>query len=211
MESQCPTLDPGVTLVEASDESEAVHELVGRHLEATRGVTYWLDVGGTASLRAFDAHASRRACERVRVARAFTGYQHYELARSLVARARGTTALLVAPNVDALYADDDVPDYEADAMMGATLELLAAVGSAVEAPVVLTTADTAYGDLVRETADHTVVGEQTRAGLRFDAPDFRTDVYWDDRGFQTTIPYWVDLVGAVALADASFVLEEALS
>jgi len=210
MESQFPSLGPGVTLVETDAATGAVHGLVGRHLEESRGVAYWLDVGGTASTRAFE-RASRRARERVRVARAFTGYQHFELARGLVGRARGTTAAVVAPNVDALYADDDVPDYEADDLFAATLELLAAVGAAVDAPVVLTSAGTGYADRVREAAADVIAVEETRMGLRFDAPDFRTDVYWDGWGFQTTIPYWVDLLGTAApVADPSLV-EEAVA
>jgi len=47
---------------------------------------------------------SRRACRSLRVARAFTGYQHHELVRSLPGRVRPNASLVVAPAVAAPYA-----------------------------------------------------------------------------------------------------------
>jgi hypothetical protein len=134
----------------------------------------------------------------VRVARAFTAYQHYELVRALPGTVPRRTALVVAPNVGSLYAEDDVPDDEANLLLAATLELLGAVGRAVDAPVLVTA--TERRERVRAAADRTLTADRTRAGLRLDGESFRTDVYWDDWGFQTTIPYWVDLLG-VAGAD----------
>jgi hypothetical protein len=34
-------------------------------------------------------------------------------------------------------------------------------------------------------------------GYRFEGDDVETTVYWQDGAWQTTIPYWVELVGAV--------------
>lgn len=196
MESQVPTLDAGVTYLDARG-FPALHRVVGRHLDEHPGPAYWVDARNAASSSVFRRCASRRAEEMVRVARAFTGYQHYELVRGLPARVRPGTSLVVAPNVGSPYADGDVPDAEADAMFDAVRELLEAVASAVDAAVLVTARADDYREQVAAWADHEVAVEHTREGTRFESESFRTDVYWYGWGFQTTIPYWVDLLGAV--------------
>ena len=197
MDGQLPTLDPGVTYLDDDGAPAALYRVVGRALtDATEA--YWLDARNAAVPTAIREHAPRRAIRALRVARAFTGYQHYELARSLPGEVSQRTELVVAPNVGSLYADDDLPEHEAETMVAATLELLAELAGALDIPVVLTA--TEYRDRVRSVADRTVAAERTRAGLRFDGESVRTDVYWHEWGFQTTIPYWVDLLGAEEVA-----------
>ncbi|WP_436931699.1 hypothetical protein [Halosimplex halobium] len=193
MNGQFPTLDPGVTYLDDDGAPAALYRLVGHHLSGTTEA-YWLDARNAAVPTAIREHAPGRASRSLRVARAFTGYQHYELARSLPGEVSPRTGLVVAPNVGSLYADDDLPDYEAETMVEATLALLAELAGALEIPVVLTA--TTYRDRVRDVADRSIEAERTRAGLRFDGASVRTDLYWHDWGFQTTIPYWVDLLGA---------------
>jgi len=193
MDGQCPTLDAGVTYLDDEGAPAALYRLVGRHLSETPEA-YWLDARNAAVPTAIREHAPGRADRSLRVARAFTGYQHYELARSLPGEVSRRTGLVVAPNVGSLYDDDDVPEHEADTMFEATLELLAGLATALDVPVVLTART--YRDRVRAAADRTIDAERTRAGLRFDGASVRTDVYWHGWGFQTTIPYWVELLGA---------------
>jgi len=200
MDPQLPTLEEGVTLLEAEDAPAALYRLVGRHLAEADGPAYWLDARNAAVPGAIREHAPRRGARSIRVARAFTGYQHYELARELPARIDPGAALVVAPNVGALYAEDDVPEYEADAMVETTLALLGGVADTANAPVLATAPDPTYAERVAAAADRTLHAEGTRAGLRVEGPDVATDVYWHDWGFQTTIPYWVDLLGTAASA-----------
>lgn len=39
--------------------------------------------------------------------------------------------------------------------------------------------------------------EQTGVGYRFEGSDIETTVYWQEGAWQTTIPYWVELVSVV--------------
>jgi hypothetical protein len=39
--------------------------------------------------------------------------------------------------------------------------------------------------------------EATDLGYRVVGEEFETTVYWDETGWQTTIPYWVELFGMV--------------
>jgi hypothetical protein len=193
MGAQFPTLEPGVTYLDDQDAPTALYRLVGETLADVEGPAYWLDARNAAVPRVIRQHALGRTAESVRVARAFTGYQHYELVRSLPGQVDPRTSLIVAPNLVALYAEDDVLDPEADAMFEATLSLLRELADAVDIPVVVTASE--RSDTVRETADRVLSAEQTRAGLRIDGPTFGTDLYRHAWGYQTTIPYWVDLLG----------------
>lgn len=196
---QLPTLEPGVTYLDT--DGAALYRVVARHLTEHRGPAYWVDAGNCAAPAVLYDHLDRRATRSLRVARAFTGCQHHELVRSLPRTVRPNTSLVVAPALGLLYADGDVPDHEADAMFGAVRELLDSVASAVDVPVLVTADADPYAADVRQAADRTLGATATDAGLRVDGDGFRTDVYWDEWGFQTTVPYWVDLLGAVGADD----------
>lgn len=200
--AQLPTLDPGLTFLDVADAPAALYQVVGSHLAERSGPAYWVDARNAASPAALRDHAPAAATRNLRVARAFTGYQHYELVRSLPNEVHPETELVVAPNVAALYEDDDVPDEEAATMFEATLALLAATGAAVDAPVAVTAPGARRTGQVRQAADRVVAAERTRAGLALAGDSFRSDVYWHDGWFQTTIPYWVDLLGERAVVAA---------
>jgi RecA/RadA recombinase len=195
MVTQFPTLDSGVTYLDDEGAPAALYRLVGSQLGEAAGPAYWVDARNAARPDAIDEYTSRRSGRSLRIARAFTAFQHYELVRSLPATVSPRTSLVVVPNVASLYATDDVPGHEADAMFEATLSLLDGVAEALDVPVVVTASERT--DRVAAAADRTLSAAQTQAGLRVDGPSFRTDVYWHDWGIQTTIPYWVELVGAV--------------
>lgn len=195
MRGQLPTLDTGVTFLDDDDAPAALYRLVGHQLAETDGAAYWVDARNAASPDALYRHVPARARRRLRVARAFTCVQHFELVRSLPGEVSAGTSLVVAPNLASLYAAGDLPDDESEATFDATLELLSALAGAVDASVLVTAS--ARRERVRAAADRTMRAEATRVGLRVDGRSFETDVYVDDWGFQTTIPYWVDLLGAV--------------
>jgi hypothetical protein len=212
MDRQLPTLDPGLTLLEATDAPTALYRLVGRTLaDAPAGApAYWLDARNAASPATIREHAPGGTARSIRVARAFTGYQHYELVRGLLGRVAPDAALVVAPNVGALYAEDDVPEYEADAMVDVTLGLLDRVAETLGVPVLVTADEPTYAERAREAADRVLTAERTNAGLRVEGPAFRTDVYWSAGGYQTTIAYWVDLLGTAASARSAPAADAAL-
>ena len=197
MTDQFPTLEPGVVVLDDEDAPAALYRIVGQHLAEERGPAYWIDAGNRAAPAAIDRHATAGAWRSLRVARAFTGYQHYELVRSLPGRLRPNASLVVGPNLAALYADDDVPGHEADEMAAATLTLLSEVAATFDVPVLVTASAEPYAADVRSAADRHLDAERTDAGLSIAGDSFQSDVYWHDWGFQTTIPYWVELFGAV--------------
>ncbi len=194
-----PSLEPGVTHLDSpGPRSTALHRLVVDELVGRDGLVYWLDArNAAASYALYELAPHRRALDGVRVARAFTAYQHHTLARRLVHTVDGRTAMLVAPNVASLYRDDDVPAYEREDLYAATATLLAEMGETHDIPVLLTT-DTSGAALPSAIADDAtrLSCERTRMGLRYAGADVEAQVYVKDGFWQTTIPYWVELFGA---------------
>ncbi|MEF8775994.1 MAG: hypothetical protein V5A43_05775 [Haloarculaceae archaeon] len=196
-----PTLSAGLTHLQVPHpRSTALHRVVVSELRERQGPVYWLDARNEAcSYVLYELAPHHRLLDPVRVARAFTAYQHHTLVKRLVRRTSGRTAMLVAPNVGSLYEDDDVPDYEREALLEAALTMLREVGATHEVPVLVTsaTADPATRETVAAAADQVVTAERTRMGLHFAGDGGGTTVYVEDGYWQTTIPYWVDLFGSV--------------
>ncbi|SER73581.1 hypothetical protein [Natrinema salaciae] len=205
-------LEPGTTLLNVpSPRSEIVHRLVCEHLTAgadAGGAAYWIDARAAASTHAlYECAGSRRTLERLRIARAFTAYQHHSLVRDVARRAEPATTLLVAPNVASLYRDDDLACWERETLLIASLEVLAELGRVLGCPVLLTT--TGDGDTAADSgpaadyADTVLECVRTREGLRLEraGDGDATAGYWHGTDWQTTIPYWVDICGAVDAVD----------
>ena len=196
-----PELESGINVLRSpSRRSVAFHRIAVPELDRRDGITYWIDARNNASTYALtDLARSARSLDSLRIARAFTAYQHHELCRSLVERLTGRTALVVAPAVADLYRDDDVPAPEDERFLRATIELLDAVGETYDIPVLLGVhGDDRLADRVRTAAVQDIRCERTRFGFRYSTPSFTTSGYWTDRYWQTTIPYWVELFGSEA-------------
>lgn len=195
-----PDLAAGVTRLALPADAAGLYRVVVDHLAAHGGPALWVDARNHASTYAlYDAADADRRLRELRIARAFTAYQHHELVRRTVRRADAATSLVVVPEVAALYRDDDVPGGEARAMLRSTAATLSELASACDLPVVVTDSgpDDRLAGVVADAVDREVACERTRAGLRFDGPDFETTTYRRHGWWQTTIPYWADLLGTV--------------
>ena len=192
-----PDLEPGVTLLSAGPE--ALHRIVAAELAGGRTAALWVDPGMAVSTYAlYDLVPSKRALSGLRVARAFTAYQHHSLVRELPRRATPRTDLVVVPGVADLYRDDDVPDYEREALFEAALAVCTGLADSLSVPVLLSDdGDDDLSALAAEYADETVEAERTDQGLAFRGAGFETLGYWGRDYWQTTIPYWVELLGAL--------------
>lgn len=194
-----PTLEPGLTcLAVDGPQSPAVVDIAVDGL-APHARAYWVDARNVASTyRLYDRATSDRLLSGLRIARAFTAYQHFSLARTLVARVDAETEFVCLPNLTHLYRDDDVPTHERDTYLEAVLAGLGVLADRYEVPVLIsTTHDDDLADRVHDAADRVISAERTAFGLRYegdgvDPTGYRQGAYW-----QTTLPYWVELYGAV--------------
>ena len=128
--------------------------------------------------------------------------QHHTLVRDLPAEATPRTALIVAPCVASLYEDDDLPAGEGRDLLRASLSILRELAATLDVPVLVSSSPetAASASVVADAADATIEATSTDQGVRYASDDFETLVYWNEGYWQTTIPYWVDLLGAVAEA-----------
>ncbi|MDJ1431181.1 hypothetical protein [Halostagnicola sp. A-GB9-2] len=195
--------EPGLTSYRVpSPRSPILHELVCSRLAETPGPAYWIDAGNTASPQVlYDCASSPRVLDSLRIARSFTAYQHHSIVRRMVENATLRTSLIVAPNVVSRYRDDDVPPWEREELLAASLETLAELGRALEIPVLVTTSSDEAEATVSEHADHTVECVRTREGVRLEGDGAETMGYWRGSYWQTTIPYWVDCCGVADRID----------
>lgn len=203
--SACPRLEPGVTLLRHTETPHGLYRLVTAELARRDGSAYWVDSRNDAVTHALYDHAqSSRTLRGLRIARAFTAYQHHELVSSLPGRVSSRTALVVAPRLPALYRDPDVPDGEARTLFESSVAILDALAAALSVPVLVTareaTAD-AFTDALTDAADRTIACRDTREGVAFSGEDTQTLVYHHRDYWQTTIPYWVELLGVAPDAD----------
>lgn len=200
-DEKTPDLDVGVTLLETPQpRATAIHQLALGTIQRTDGPTYWLDARNTASTYALHELApSTRLLRGVHIARAFTAYQHHALVERVVNTVSPHTGCVVVPNAASLYRDDDVPSHEAKPLCDAAVGALREVATTFEIPVLVTDAgsDDRLADVLADHADRELRCEQTGLGYRYEGAEFETTVYWQDGYWQTTIPYWVALLGAV--------------
>lgn len=202
-----PELEPGMTLLRTpSERSPALHQLVMDAATAP-GEVLWIDAGANAKTTVlYEVAPHRRLLDDIKIARAFTAYQHHTLVRELLERVTARTSLVVAPCAASLYRDDDLDEAEADALCAGSMALLGDLGRAASVPVLCTDAVTdGFTALVEEEADVTITADRTTVGQAFRVDGEAPHAYWtaDGSQWQTTIPYWVELFGETADAMAT--------
>ncbi|MCU4800764.1 hypothetical protein OB920_10310 [Halobacteria archaeon HArc-gm2] len=193
-----PPLDAGLALVEQPDSGAIQRLVLGSDHD---GEALWIDAGGAASTYRLTAQVpNRQALRGIRVARAFTAHQHHQLVRNAVAAANERTGLIVAPNVATLYEAADASDAEIDRLFDASIGLLADLADALDAPALVSAprAGDERRATVRDLAATEIECRRTDLGYAFATDEFETTGYWQHGWWQTTIPYWVELCGAVA-------------
>ncbi len=193
-----PSLPTGVTwLVDGMDRSTAPHQLVLAQQAADPGEILWIDARDIASTYALYPATSRPGVlDGFRIARAWTAYQHHTLVRRAIEQASTRTRLIVVPYVCSLYRDDDLAESEANHLLGATLTALSELADARAVPVLLT-APPQERTVLEDVVDHELRCERTDQGYVFSGDSYRTTLYHGQGWWQTTIPYWVELLGAV--------------
>lgn len=205
-----PALESGLTCLQVPDaRSPAFHEIVLPTL-TTQGLAYWVDARNVASTyRLYELARTDRLLSGLRIARAFTAYQHFSLCRALLSAVSPRTELVCLPNLTCLYRDSDVPEHERDRFLDAVLAGLRGLAADAGIPVLVsTTRDDALAGRVHDAASRCIRVETTEFGFRYEGDGIETTVYRDGAHWQTTIQYWVDLYGAV---DESSLIEAAVA
>lgn len=195
--SDVPTLSPGLTYLDCDDpRSGSLYHLALTTLAERGGHAYVVDARNTAlTYRFFEHDHADALLGDIHLARAFTAYQHHTLLRDVLERAIAETTVIVLPCVGSLYGDDDLSSPEARALFDDVLSYLQVLSRDNRA-VIVTAGTEPFSTRVDEHADTTVVARQTDFGTAFSTEGFETTLYHGPGYWQTTIPYWVELLGA---------------
>ncbi|MFB6165284.1 MAG: hypothetical protein ABEJ31_09015 [Haloarculaceae archaeon] len=201
---EVPSLDPGIQLLATGGRRAAsavgpLAALVVDHVLRTGGVAYWVDSRGHARTDPLVRVAPHdRALDRIRVARAFTAYQHFALARRLPEVVGDDASLVVLPAMDAFYRADDVGRSTGRRLLMRALATVATLARERDLPVLVTRrgAD-GLGEPLATAAERTIECRSTPQGPRFVAEDFETLVYPGEGGtVQTTLAFWRQVLDA---------------
>ena len=192
---ELPTLDDGIHLLETdSRTSGALQSLVLDHLLSHGRTTeaVWVDSHGNGSTEPLARLApSMRVLDHVEIARGFTAFQHYSLLGDLAAHVGEETALVVLPELDWFYRNDDLHHSEGERMLSAGVALVEDLHDRSEVPILVTrTESDGFSHPVRNVADGVIRCEVTPQGPRFTGEGFETLVYPGDGFVQTTLAYW---------------------
>ncbi|APX98496.1 hypothetical protein [Natronorubrum daqingense] len=194
-----PSLEPGVTLLE-STKPGPLQTLVVDHVLLERESAWWIDTFGHAQTEPLSEIApSRRALDRINVARAFTGYQHNTLCKRLLGDDSysgndvdtDVVGLIVAPALDGFYRDDEMGEQGQPLFMQ-SLAKLAAAARRYDCPVLVSrTRDDEFTAPIDRLVNQRLECESTQNGPRFTGEEFETLVYpLGDGWVQTTIAFW---------------------
>ncbi|MEF8827815.1 MAG: hypothetical protein V5A38_07060 [Halolamina sp.] len=197
---ELPTLEPGLTLV----ETDTAHRVPLQSLAVDRlllesGSAIWVGTGRHCTTDSLaEIVPDRRVLDRIDVARGFTSYQHTALIGALPAQVDEGTAVIVLPELDARYRDDDVQGGDGRTMLTRALAQLAGVARAHEIPVLCTrTQADQFADPVEAAATRIIQFCETPMGPRFVGDEFQTLVYpLEGELVQTTLAFWQDVLQA---------------
>ncbi|WP_227356357.1 hypothetical protein [Haladaptatus salinisoli] len=191
---ELPTLDGGITLLETDARATgALQSLVLDQVLLAGGSAVWVDAHGHGTTRHLARIApSMRVLDRIKIARAFTPWQHQSLCRDLAPELADDTAIVVLPAFDRFYRSDDLSPGNGERMLSAAVDLVREIADTVDVPVLVTQhADDTLTAPVRECADAVIRCERTPYGPRFSGDEYETLVYpLDNRTVQTTLAFW---------------------
>lgn len=175
-EVQTPKVVEGWNLVE-TDTALAFPALI-KPLAAEHEKILWIDSSNQANTHRFESRTE--LLEKIYIARAFTALQHYQLCENI-----GDYDLIVAPEIDRLYGESSL--YRSE-----SVELFEKMLESIEGKILYSTTRD-LGLKAEQKADNKIKVEQTSQGLKFSQKGRQTQVYTDNTGVQTTIPFYEEV------------------
>ncbi len=142
------------------------------------GKILWIDSSNQANTHYFESRPE--LLEKIYIARAFTALQHQQLCKNL-----GEYELIVAPEIDRLYEESSLYRTEA-------IELFEDMLEGLKEKILYSTSGE-IGFRAEQKAENKIKVEETGQGLKFSQKDRQTQVYSDNTGVQTTVPFYEEV------------------
>lgn len=149
-----------------------------KHFAPENEKILWIDSSNQAKTHYFES--SPELLEKIYIARAFTALQHQQLCKNI-----GEYDLIVVPEIDSLYEESSLYRTEAvelfeDMLKGLKGKILYSISGEI-------------GVKAEKKADNKIEVEQTAQGLKFSQKNRETQVYTDNTGVQTTVPFYEEV------------------
>lgn len=187
-----PGFEQGLNRVESDLEGSVFPLLIGKHLSRNNSKAVWVDSGNTSSTYAMASSGGEEILDRVVVARAFTGFQHFHICNRLEEFLTRDTEYIVLPNIDQQYRDG-LSEKERNDLFQQLISKLESIKSERPGIKIIYSFHTPDNcqinlDLISNT-DNVVRVEKTDYGLK-DSKKQSRGFYRDSGMLQTTVPYW---------------------
>lgn len=188
-----PQLQPGINLLQKPEKLPVFQSLVSNELEGRNTTAVWIDSKNESSTYALSSFGSAAIMEKVRIGRAFTPFQHHRLIHQLDGFIQENTELLILPNIDFLYLDGQIKEWEAEELFQEAWEKILEIKKKYNLKVIvsLSAEDSGLSYAVIGDANNKIQVETTQQGWKYDSEDFEQYAYQDGQKIQTTVPYWL--------------------
>lgn len=191
LESQ-PRLEQGVNLIQKPGKLPVFQSLVAPELDSKNANAVWIDSGNESSTYALSGQGSSDILEKVRIGRAFTPFQHHSLVNQLEEFIDEDTSLLVFPNIDLLYLDGQVKEWEAEQLFEESWNRILQLKQKYDLKVLVSASpESQLYYFVSGDSDNKIRVEETVQGWKYSSREFDQMAYHDSGEIQTTIPYWL--------------------
>lgn len=169
--------------------------MVASELEKTGGKAVWIDTRNESSTYALSGYGSSSILQKVKIGRAFTPFQHHNIMHQLEDFVDEETELLVLPNIDHLYLDGQVNEWETEELFEESWEKVLQLQDKYGLKVLVSASkSSSLYYYVSGDSDNKIDVDKTSQGWKYDSEEFDQMMYRDKGQLQTTIPYWVEKI-----------------
>ncbi|MFB6245640.1 MAG: hypothetical protein ABEJ03_04830 [Candidatus Nanohaloarchaea archaeon] len=167
--------------------------MVSQELEGRKATAVWIDSKNESSTYALSSFGSGNIMEKLHIGRAFTPFQHHSLIHQLEDFIQENTEILVLPNIDFLYLDGQIKEWEAEELFHEAWEKILETKEkySLKVLVSISVEDSSLNYPVIGKADNKIKVEPTQQGWKYSSDDFNQYAYENGQEIQTTIPYWL--------------------
>ncbi len=166
--------------------------LVSAELEGRNATAVWIDSKNESSTYALNSFGSPTIMGKVQIGRAFTPFQHHRLIHQLEEFVQENTELLVLPNIDFLYLDGQIKEWEAKDLFQEAWQRIMKAKEEYDLKILISLASksSSLSTTVIGDSDNKIQVETTQEGWKYNSEDFEQYAYRDGSEVQTTVPYW---------------------
>lgn len=183
----------GVNLVDKPEGFPALQILVSEQLSLEGGEAVWIDSRNRSSTYALSSAGGATVMENVRIGRAFTPFQHYDLIHGLEGFVDERTELLVMPQFSFHYLEGQLNDREAEELFTESWSKVMEIQEKYDLKVLVTLpeeGDSRFCFRIRSDSENKLEIQKTSRGMNYSSDSFETHFYRENGFLQTTIPYW---------------------